>query len=102
MHASAAEQRADFRASSIAGIEALSTKKYETDLSRYDWTKAKRGRLLARARKSLAPVPLDPELVAYFESPEAINAALRAIVDAAQLVKPAKAKTRRPAKKHVA
>jgi hypothetical protein len=48
-------------------------KKDETDLSRYDWTKAKRGRLLARARRSLAPVLLDPELVAYFESPEAIN-----------------------------
>lgn len=78
------------------------TKKDETDLSRYDWTKAKRGRLLARARRSLAPVLLDPELVAYFESPEAINAALRAIVDAAKLVKPAKAKTRRPKKKHVA
>jgi hypothetical protein len=39
---------------------------------------------------------LDPELVASFESPEAINDALRAIVDAAQLVKPAKAKARRP------
>ena len=78
------------------------TKKDETDVSRYDWTKAKRGRLLARARRSLAPALLDPELVAYFESPEAINAALRAIVDAAQLVKPAKAKARRPAKEHVA
>ena len=77
-------------------------KKAETDLSRYDWTKAKRGRLLARAQKSLAPVLLDPELVAYFESPEAINAALRAIVDAAQLVKPAKARARRATKKHVA
>jgi hypothetical protein len=77
-------------------------KKDETDLSRYDWTKAKRGRHLERARRSLAPVLLDPELVAYFESTEAINAALRAIVDAAHLVKPAKAKPRRPAKKRVA
>ncbi len=77
-------------------------KKDETDLSRYDWTKAKRGRHLERARRSLAPVLLDPELVACFESTEAINAALRAIVDAAQLVKPAKAKPRRPAKKRVA
>ena len=39
-------------------------KKNETDLSRYDWTKAKRGRHLERARRSLAPVLLDPELVA--------------------------------------
>lgn len=77
-------------------------KKDETDLSRYDWSKAKRGRHLERARRSLAPVLLDPELVAYFESPEAINAALRAIVDAAQLVKPAKTKGRRTAKKRVA
>jgi hypothetical protein len=77
-------------------------KKDETDLSRYDWTRAKRGRNLDRARRSLAPVLLDPELVAHFESPEAINAALRAIVDAAQLVKPAKAKARRPSKKRVA
>jgi hypothetical protein len=77
-------------------------KKDETDLARYDWKKAKRGRHLERAQRSLAPVLLDPELVAYFESPEAINAALRAIVDAAQLVKPTKAKHRRPAKKRVA
>jgi hypothetical protein len=74
-------------------------KKLETGASRYDWTKAKRGRLLGRARKSLLPVLLDPELVAYFDSPEAINAALRAIVDAAQLVRPVKAKSRRTAKK---
>jgi hypothetical protein len=47
-------------------------------------------------------VLLDPELVAHFETTEAINAALRAIVDAALLVKPAKAKPRRPAKKRVA
>jgi hypothetical protein len=77
-------------------------KKDETDISRYDWTKAKRGRHLERARRSLAPVLLDPEVVAYFESAEAINAALRAIVDAAQLVKTAKAKPRRPSKRRVA
>ena len=77
-------------------------KKNETDLSRYDWTKAKRGRHLERARRSLAPVLLDPDLVAHFETTEAINAALRAIVDAAQLVKPAKAKPRRAVKKRVA
>lgn len=77
-------------------------KKDEADLSRYDWSKAQRGRHLERARRSLAPVFLDPELVAYFESPEAINAALRAIVDAAQLVKPVKTKGRRVAKKRVA
>lgn len=77
-------------------------KKDETDLTRYDWSQAKRGRHLDRARRSLAPVFLDPELVAYFESPEAINEALRAIVEAARLVKPAKAKPRRGAKKRVA
>lgn len=76
-------------------------KKDETDVSRYDWTKAKRGRHLERARRSLAPVLLDPDVVAYFESDEAINAALRAIVDAAHLVRPAKAR-RRSAKKRVA
>lgn len=77
-------------------------KKDETDLSRYDWSKAKRGRHLERARRSLAPVLLDPKIVAYFESAEAINAALRAIVDAAQLVKLAKTKARRSTKKRVA
>jgi hypothetical protein len=51
-------------------------KKNETDLSRCDWTKAKRGRHLERARRSFAPVLLDPELVAHFETAEAINAAL--------------------------
>lgn len=39
---------------------------------------------------------LDPELVARFGSPEAINAALRILVDAAQLVKSATVKTRAP------
>lgn len=39
-------------------------------------------------------VLLDPELVARFESAEAINAALRILVDAAHLVKPAKVKAR--------
>jgi hypothetical protein len=77
-------------------------KKDETDLSRYDWRKAKRGRLLARARRSLTPVLIDPELVARFRSADAINAALRAVVDATELVTATKAKLRRPAKKHVA
>lgn len=39
---------------------------------------------------------LDAELVARFGSPEAINAALRILVDAAQLVKSATVKTRAP------
>lgn len=77
-------------------------KKDETDLARYDWTRATRGRLLDRAKNSLASVLLDPELVAHFENAAAINAALRAIVDAAQLVKPKKAKARRSAKKSAA
>jgi hypothetical protein len=77
-------------------------KKDEADLSRYDWSKAKRGRHLERARRSLAPVLLDPEIVAHFENAEAINAALRAIVEAAQLVKPVKAKPRRATKKGAA
>jgi hypothetical protein len=77
-------------------------KKDEADLSRYDWSKAKRGRHLERAQRSLAPVLLDPELVAHFDGAEGINAALRAIVEAAQLVKPVKAKPRRGAKRRVA
>jgi hypothetical protein len=47
-------------------------------------------------KKKLIPVLLDPELVTRFESPEAINAALRILVDAAQLVRSAKVKTRAP------
>jgi hypothetical protein len=74
-------------------------KKAETDLSRYDWSKAERGRRLERARRSLTLVLLDPEIVARFESTEAINAALRALVDAALLVKPVKTRTRRAGKK---
>lgn len=45
-------------------------------------------------KRKFISVLLDPELVARFESPEAINAALRILLDAADLVKPAKVKAR--------
>jgi hypothetical protein len=46
-------------------------------------------------KRTLIPVLLDPDLVARFESPEAINAALRILVDAAQLLKQPKTRARR-------
>lgn len=54
----------------------------------------RRGKYAAKARRSFAVALLEPELFAQFGSSEAINAALRALLDAAGAIKPP-ASTRR-------
>jgi hypothetical protein len=62
-----------------------------------DFTSAKRlprGKYVARARRSFAIALVEPSLFARFGSSEAVNAALRLVVEAADAVK-APARTRR-------
>ena len=61
----------------------------ELDMSRYDWSKATRGRFAqrfaARSRKPRVAVRvIDDDLVAAFPDSESVNRALRALVDAAR------------------
>ena len=48
----------------------------ETALSRYDWTKAQRGRHAARFPSDAHAVVIDPKVYAEYGSAGAINAAL--------------------------
>ena len=57
-----------------------------------------RGMYAARARRSFAVAIVEPALYARFGSSEAINAALRALVEALDTVKPP-AKTKRAARR---
>jgi hypothetical protein len=53
----------------------------ETNLARYDWTRAKRGRLAGRAAKASALLRiLDADLAARFPDSRSVNEALRAMV----------------------
>jgi hypothetical protein len=52
----------------------------ETSMSRYDWSRAQRGRHLERALRSIASVTLDRGLYAHFGSPEAVIEALELVV----------------------
>ena len=53
----------------------------EGDLRRYDWSKASRGRLAAKAAKASALLRiLDPALAARFPDSRSVNEALRALV----------------------
>jgi hypothetical protein len=66
------------------------------EIPEVDFSKAKRlprGKYAAKARRSFAVAIVEPDLFARFGSSEAVNAALRAVVEAADAVKhPAKAK----------
>lgn len=62
-----------------------------------------RGRYAAKARRSFAVALVEPELFAHFGSSEAINVALKALVDAAGAMKrPALARRRKPSKRAAA
>jgi hypothetical protein len=53
----------------------------EGHLERYDWSRAKRGRLAARARKACALLRmLEPELAARFPDSKSVNEALHALL----------------------
>jgi hypothetical protein len=68
------------------------------DVPEVDFVTAKRlprGKYAEKARRSFAVAIVEPELLARFGSSEGINAALRALVEAADTVKPpTKAKRR--------
>jgi len=64
-----------------------------------------RGKYAAKARRSFAVALVEPELFAHFGSSEAVNAALKALVDAAGAMKGASALRpgrRRPPKRKAA
>lgn len=59
-----------------------------------------RGKYAAKARRSFAVALVEPEIFAHFGSSEAVNAALKALVDAAGTMKsPATVRSRRRAGK---
>ena len=72
------------------------TKRSLREIPEVDFSKAKRlprGKYAAKARRSFAVAIVEPDLFARFGSSEAVNAALRAVVEAADAVKrPAKTK----------
>ena len=55
-----------------------------------------RGKYAAKARRSFAVALVDPEIFAHFGSSEAVNAALKALVDAAGAMKPPSSGRSRP------
>lgn len=61
-----------------------------------------RGKYATKARRSFAVALVEPEIFAQFGSSEAVNAALRAVLDAAETVKartPARGRRRAPRKR---
>jgi hypothetical protein len=65
-------------------------RKRETDLTRYDWRKAERGKYLEKAEGSLELVMLDKNVVKALGGPLAIASILRALADAVGATKPRK------------
>lgn len=55
----------------------------ETSLDRYDWAHAERGKYVEKAKKSFALVAVSREVFDAFGSGEAVNEALRVLVDLA-------------------
>jgi hypothetical protein len=72
------------------------TKRSLREIPEVDFSKAKRlprGKYAEKARRSFAVAIVEPELFARFGSSEAVNAALRAVIEAAEVVKhPARAR----------
>jgi hypothetical protein len=60
----------------------------ETSLERYDWSRSRRGRYAARRVKAAKVVLVAPEVYAHFGGPEAINEALRALMQLSHVVAP--------------
>ncbi len=70
----------------------------EGHLRRYDWSKATRGRLAAKAAKASALLRiLDPELAARFPDSGSVNDALRALVALDQALPRRRARKRQAA-----
>ena len=72
------------------------TKRSLREIPEVDFSKAKRlprGKYAAKARRSFAIAIVEPDLFARFGSSDAVNAALRAVVEATDAVRfPARAK----------
>ena len=67
-------------------------RKSETDLSRYDWTKAERGKYAARARRSLETISVDKKVLKTLGGPEALIGILEALarsIEASRKKRPA-------------
>ncbi len=54
----------------------------ETDLSRYDWTRATRGKYVKKARRSLEVVVIDKKSAKTLGGPDAIRRILDALAEA--------------------
>jgi hypothetical protein len=78
--------------------ETEATKRSLREIPEVDFSKAKRlprGKYAAKARRSFAVAIVEPDLFARFGSSEAVNAALRAVVEVADADRsPAPAKRR--------
>ena len=51
----------------------------EFDLRRYDWSRSQRGKYLARAKRSLAVIAIEREILDALGGPEAACAILRTL-----------------------
>jgi hypothetical protein len=51
----------------------------ETDLNRYDWTRAARGKYVEKARRSLEVLAVDRKTVAALGGPDAVLRILQAL-----------------------
>jgi hypothetical protein len=56
-------------------------RKSETDLSRYDWTRATRGKYVEKARRSLEVIVIDKKSATALGGPEAIRRILLALAE---------------------
>lgn len=66
----------------------------ETALTRYDWSRARRGRYAARKLRTAKVVLVAPDIYEHFGGPERINEALRTLVQLSRVVAPRHRKPR--------
>ena len=59
----------------------------ETDLQRYDWSKAERGRYAQKARRSLTVLALDKRVVKTLGGPEAVARILTTLAESIEAPK---------------
>ena len=59
-------------------------RKAETDLSRYDFSKAKRGKYLQKAQRSLETIVVDKKALKTLGGPDAVAALLKALAESVE------------------
>ena len=90
MAASASSAPAKPRRRSVASTKATKGDLPETDMRRYDWSRATRERYAKHAAAVAAHIRwLDADLVKLFPTNADVNAALRAVADAAKRLRKA-------------